>query len=56
MSNILQNCPKCQMGALTNGPHYESYFDGECLTWRCSACGYGESEPTKDAKPKEQAA
>src|SRR6266581_158292 len=52
MSNIRQNCPKCEMGTLTDGPHYKyDGYHGESLTWYCSACHYGESEPTKDAKP-----
>lgn len=55
-NNIRQQCPKCERGSLTDGPHYQTFYDGDCLTWYCSTCHYGESEPTKDAKPETKAA
>jgi ribosomal protein S27AE len=52
-----KRCPKCDEGTLSDGPRYTVRIMGdEGLLYRCTRCGYGEFDPTKDAKTQEQAA
>lgn len=53
----MSRCPKCG-GSSISGPHYENgnycwHRDGEALRYTC-ACGYSETRPCHDAKPKHE--
>lgn len=46
-------CPKC-LSYQVSGPNYSKGSDGkEQLDYRCGRCGYSESQPCADEKPKD---
>lgn len=47
-------CKKCGWGIMSS-PRYRHDEYGERLISTCLTCGYAESKPTVDAKPKERA-